>query len=153
MKEKYFEVTICNRDENSKLPPWSLYCRACRPITLEEAIDFFGNGFIACFERVLSIKEISREEVKKLTGGKDLVIPFVDKARVWKIPVTYSVCGVVEVEADTLEDAMDIAYTKDGSIPLPEDAEYVPGSWELSETDVDFVRACYNNNRQDLVQP
>lgn len=66
----------------------------------------------------------------------------------WKIPVTWEVFGMVIVEAETLKDAMKIARDDDGVIPLPE-GEYVDGSWRLTESDEDFVRQSYNNNKKD----
>lgn len=66
----------------------------------------------------------------------------------WRIPVTWEVCGMLKIEAKTLEEAMDIARDDDGEIPLP-DGEYVDGSWRLSDQDVDFVRECYNDGQED----
>lgn len=68
----------------------------------------------------------------------------------WRIPVTWSVCGYVKIPAATLEEAMEIAKDEDGVIPLPDENDYVDGSWELSETDVENVRELYNGNQQDL---
>ena len=68
----------------------------------------------------------------------------------WRIPVTWSVCGYVKIPAATLEEAMEIAKDEDGIISLPDDSDYVDGSWELSETDVENVRELYNSNQQDL---
>lgn len=67
----------------------------------------------------------------------------------WKIPVTWEVCGYVYVDADTLEEAMETARDDEGVIPLPDDNDYVDGSWRLSETDENFVREMYNDNQQD----
>ena len=67
----------------------------------------------------------------------------------WKIPVTWEVCGYVYVDADTLEKAMETARDDEGVIPLPDDNDYVDGSWRLSETDENFVREMYNDNQQD----
>lgn len=66
---------------------------------------------------------------------------------VWRIPVTYEMCGFVYVSANTLEDAMDIARD-DPSIELPDDAEYIDGSWSVDD-DEDYIRECYNNNQPD----
>ena len=66
----------------------------------------------------------------------------------WKIPVTWEVCGMVKIEAETLEEAMAIARDDDGVIPLPE-GDYVDGSWRLTEEDEELVRELYNNNQQD----
>ena len=67
----------------------------------------------------------------------------------WKIPVTWEVCGVIECEAPTLEEAMEYAEDKDGVIPL--ESDYVEGSWRLSyETDeAETVRECWNNGQKD----
>lgn len=67
----------------------------------------------------------------------------------WKIPVTWEVCGYVYVDADTLEEAIETARDDEGVIPLPDDNDYVDGSWRLSETDENFVREMYNDNQQD----
>lgn len=67
----------------------------------------------------------------------------------WKIPVTWEVCGYVYVDADTLNEAMETARDDEGVIPLPDDNDYVDGSWRLSETDENFVREMYNDNQED----
>ena len=69
----------------------------------------------------------------------------------WKIPVTWEVCGVIECEAPTLEEAMEYARDEDGVIPLPTESDYVEGSWRLSyETDeAETVRECWNDGQKD----
>ena len=52
--------------------------------------------------------------------------------RSWQIPVCWEMCGMVTVEADTLEEAVEIARDDDGDIPLPDDAYYVDGRRDLS---------------------
>ena len=42
----------------------------------------------------------------------------------WRIPVTWEMCGVVEVEADTLKNAMMIAKDDEGAFLLADDKEY-----------------------------
>lgn len=53
----------------------------------------------------------------------------------WKMPVTWEMCACIEVEADTLDEAMKIAEDPDGKIPLPTNGSYVDGSWTLSTTE------------------
>lgn len=67
--------------------------------------------------------------------------------KTWNIPITYSVSGMVKIEAETLEDAMRIAKDEDEQIPLPDDADYIDGSWELSfgMDEIDIVRDLYND--------
>ena len=59
----------------------------------------------------------------------------------WQIPVSWEMCGTVTVQANTLAEAMEIARDTDGKIPLPDDAYYVDGSWDLSYDDVEGIRA------------
>lgn len=65
----------------------------------------------------------------------------------WQIPVTWEMCGVVSIEADTLEEAIDRA-NNDDSIPLPL-GSYVDSSFEVSFDDPDCIRELYNNNQPD----
>ena len=52
--------------------------------------------------------------------------------KVWSIPVTWEVCGIVKVEAATLAEAMEIARDDEGELEIPKSSEYVDGSWALS---------------------
>ena len=67
----------------------------------------------------------------------------------WSIPVTWEVYGRVVIEANTLEEAMAKARDDEGVIPLPDENDYVDGSWRLTEEDVETVRSLYNNNEKD----
>ena len=67
----------------------------------------------------------------------------------WEIPVTWEVFGKVVVEADTLAEAMHIARDEEDILPLPDESDYVDGSWRITEEDEDFIRTYYNNNQQD----
>lgn len=59
----------------------------------------------------------------------------------WKMPVTWEMCAYIQVEATTLEQAMEIARDPDGKIPLPADGAYVDGSWTLSSADTGYLEA------------
>lgn len=65
----------------------------------------------------------------------------------WNIPVTWEMCGIVQIEANTLEEAMDVAITEDFDLPL--DGEYVDGSFCLSNEEEEIVRECFNDNQED----
>ena len=69
--------------------------------------------------------------------------------KTWRIPVVWSVFSVIEVEAETLEQAMEIAEDKEENIPLPTDLSYLDGSWELSSADADEIRHFYNKDQLD----
>ena len=60
--------------------------------------------------------------------------------KTFKIPVEWESYGVVEIEAETIEEAINITKT-DNDIPLPE-AEYMDGSWKVTE-DKELIR-CVN---------
>lgn len=66
----------------------------------------------------------------------------------WRIPVVWQEYGFVNIEADTLAEAMKIARDDDGEIPLPE-GNYVDDSWQLDTDDADYVRSCYNDGQKD----
>ena len=64
----------------------------------------------------------------------------------WIIPISWMVCGTLEIEADTLEDAYDIALDKD--TPLPTNGEYIFGS-DIIDYDIEDIREMYNDGRED----
>jgi hypothetical protein len=57
-----------------------------------------------------------------------------------KLPVTWQVCGTVEVEADSIEDAIESFQMDHDYIKLPDDGDYVDGSFELSTDDEECVK-------------
>jgi len=61
-----------------------------------------------------------------------------------KLAVTWEMCGYVDVEADTLEEAMEKFYDECDYIKLPSDGEYVDGSFQLSTDDVDEMEVMVN---------
>ena len=67
----------------------------------------------------------------------------------WKIPVIWQEIGIVEVEANTLEEAIEIARDDDGVISIPDNGEYLEGSWEVDCDDEDYLREWYNDNQKD----
>lgn len=67
----------------------------------------------------------------------------------WQIPVTWEMCGVVTIEADTLEEAIDRA-NHDDNIELPA-GSYVDSSFEVSFDDIDCIRELYNNKESDEI--
>lgn len=69
--------------------------------------------------------------------------------KTWKIPVVWQMMGTVNIVADTLADAMNIAKDEDGVIPLPNNGQYLDETWELATDDILLVRECYNGNQED----
>lgn len=67
----------------------------------------------------------------------------------WRIPVCWQMMGTVKVEADTLENAIQIAWDDAGVIPIPDNGEYLEGTWEVDCFDVDYLRKYYNNDQED----
>lgn len=62
----------------------------------------------------------------------------------FKIPVSWEVCSFVHIEAESLEDALNIFDETEDSIALPVDPEYVDASFRREE-DIDTIKA-YNSN-------
>ena len=69
--------------------------------------------------------------------------------KTWKIPIVWQEMGVVEVEADTLAEAIEIARDDDGIIPIPDNGEFLDGTWEVDCEDEDYLREWYNDNQED----
>ena len=67
----------------------------------------------------------------------------------WRIPVIWQEAGTVVVEANTLEEAIEIARDDDGVIPIPDDGYFVDDSWEVDCDDKDYLREWYNDNQED----
>ena len=52
------------------------------------------------------------------------------KGKVFRVPVMWQMYGHINVEADSLQDAAKTAES-DMSIGLPDNGEYIEGSWEV----------------------
>ena len=57
-----------------------------------------------------------------------------------KLPVTWEVCGLVEIEANSIEEAVEYFNQNSSDIELPENPEYVDGSFALSGDDPDYIK-------------
>ncbi len=69
--------------------------------------------------------------------------------KTWTIPVAWTMMSVINVEAKTLDEAIEIAKDDAGVIPIPDDAVFLDGSWEVDCSDSAYIREWYNNNKQD----
>ena len=61
--------------------------------------------------------------------------------KTFKLPVTYSVSEFVNIEAESIEDAIQYfkENTDDIALPLDVDTEYIDGSFELSSEDKKYI--------------
>ena len=62
-----------------------------------------------------------------------------------KIAVTWEMCGFIEVEGNTVEEAMENFENNPDEYELPRDGEYVDGSFVLSTDDVDTMEIMVSN--------
>jgi hypothetical protein len=60
--------------------------------------------------------------------------------KTYKVPVVYQMFGYVEMEADSIDDAVKKVHNNIDSIPLPYDADYVEGSFEIDYEGVDYSK-------------
>ena len=61
--------------------------------------------------------------------------------KTFKMPVTWEVCGFVNVEADSIEDAIQEFKKNSDCYELPiNDCEYVEGSFELSTDEPEIIK-------------
>ena len=51
--------------------------------------------------------------------------------KTYKIPVVWQMYGYVEVEAESMVEAVDKVQNGNGDMPLPDTADYVEGSFEV----------------------
>ena len=64
-----------------------------------------------------------------------------------RIAVTWEMCGYIEVEADDIEEAMDMVREDPDAYSLPNDGgNYVDGSFCLSTDDTDTMKIIYGFN-------
>lgn len=59
-----------------------------------------------------------------------------------KLPVVYEACGVVEIEANSVTDAIEKFDRDLDHIPLPDKTEYVSGSFDLATRDEEYIGVC-----------
>lgn len=64
-----------------------------------------------------------------------------------RLPVSWEVCGMVEIEANTINEAMDIFDATKNHIPLPDDFEYMDGSFDLTVKEPEYIQL-YNKGVQ-----
>ena len=57
-----------------------------------------------------------------------------------KLPVTWEAFGIVETEANSIEEAVNYFNENSYYINMPKNSEYVDGSFRLSESDPDFIK-------------
>lgn len=69
--------------------------------------------------------------------------------KTWNIPVCWTMMGTVNVEAKTLDEAIEIAKDDAGIIPIPDDGIFMGGTWEVDCTDINYLRKWYNGNQMD----
>lgn len=60
------------------------------------------------------------------------------------IPVSWTVYSTIRVEADSLEDALEIALKKCDRIPISSECEYVDDSYVI-ESDIDMLKCAQDS--------
>jgi len=56
----------------------------------------------------------------------------------YKIPVEWSMCGMVEIEASSLEEAINIFDETQDDIPLPDESDYIDGSFQRVDAEMEY---------------
>ena len=70
--------------------------------------------------------------------------------RVWNIPVEWEMCGIVSIEAETLEEAVEKAED-DPYVEIPP-GEYIDCSFRVPDLDVEEIRDWYNDGVPDSAE-
>lgn len=80
--------------------------------------------------------------------AKDVELPIYEtekpSRKKQRVAVTYEVCGYIEVEGETMQEAMENFKKNIEFIALPTDVEYVDESFQLSSNDVEEMEALGN---------
>jgi len=66
-------------------------------------------------------------------------------SRIYKLPVSWEVIATQEVEADSLEEAIMIA--EETNLDLPENSEYLDGSYEVNRKLIYSVKKAVGSNK------
>lgn len=69
--------------------------------------------------------------------------------KTWRIPVCWTMMGTIKVDANTLDEAIEIAKDDAGIIPIPDDGTFMDGTWEVDCFDKDYLRQWYNFDQKD----
>ena len=126
--ERYVHKMYYSIGVNAKRTRFSVMLNGEDPVTTEKSFDA-ALSFID--DEILKYELASARSVYK----KD--------EKEWVLPVTWEVCGFVKVKGKTLEEAIENFERDADHIPLPSDASYVDGSFQLTSTDINFIE-CYN---------
>ena len=66
------------------------------------------------------------------------------KKKIFKLPVTWEMCGIVKIEASSLDEAIKNFNEEIDYIPLPK-GEYVDASFNLTSEEEEFLKL-YNKD-------
>lgn len=70
--------------------------------------------------------------------------------KTWKIPVSYRMVATINVEANSLDEAIEIAKDREGVIPIPDNGEYLDSSWTVDYLDdKEYIRFWFNKDQKD----
>lgn len=125
-------------------------------ITIIKDLAQSQGSYGRLYNELMQLKHSNPDEYDKLTmewekegfeTALDLILYLEEgkhcKRKFWKIPVTWECHGVIEVEGDTIEDALaNFRHHEDEEegYPLPR-GRYVDGSFRLSDDNEDELKA------------
>lgn len=70
--------------------------------------------------------------------------------KTWKIPVVWSCWSMMEIEADSLEEALKKAAADEAPLPDPSESYYLEDSFEIDHgDDVEYIREVWNAGQED----
>lgn len=62
-----------------------------------------------------------------------------------KLPIEYAVYGRIEIEADSIEEAIKKFNADPDLFGLPFETEYIEGSFQLNTDDIEFIKLIQND--------
>lgn len=63
----------------------------------------------------------------------------INTQKTYMIPVSFEMCGMLAIKADSAEEAISLAKTHIDELPIPTVKNYIDGSYQLATDDVEIV--------------
>lgn len=109
---------------------------------------FHGESFVS-FQEFFTNEFKDENVMKELLSNEDFqfwqTLSNEDiKINTYKLPVTWEVYDIVEIEATSLEEAIEIFEEAKNDMELPDEPKYVEDSFQLSTTEMEELKL-FNN--------
>lgn len=144
----YRALSVVGKDLNGKKSTYDVHY-GIFPNKVENCFDVFlaGEKLMSHNSLDVALAYVDDEILKYQNAAKRC--PKASDEEEWLLPVTWEVCGFVKVKGATVAEAIENFDRDIEHIPLPADASYVDGSFDLTSRDDEFIQI-YNQKKYSL---